>query len=135
MSWQPYVDDQMVGTKNLKRGAIVGHDGSVWAITSGWGLQAKDVLAVFKAQGDQSLFQKGAQLPTIDDNGKDVGNGHFKVLRADERSIYLRLGTNGYIFVKTGSSYLVGFYDKSMQSGSATSTMEKLADYLIEQGY
>lgn len=134
MSWQPYVDDQMVGTKNIKKGAIVGHDGSVWAITNGWSLQAKDVLAVFKSQSDNSLFQKGAALPNVDDNGKEAP-GTYKVLRADERSIYLRLGTNGYILVKTGSAYLVGWYDKSIQSGSATSTMEKLADYLIEQGY
>ena len=36
MSWQSYVDDQMVATKHVKQGCITGLDGTIWAITPGF---------------------------------------------------------------------------------------------------
>lgn len=31
MSWQSYVDDQLISTKMIKHAVICGHDGSIWA--------------------------------------------------------------------------------------------------------
>ena len=36
MSWQSYVDDQMVATGHVLKGAITGLDGTVWATTPGF---------------------------------------------------------------------------------------------------
>jgi hypothetical protein len=36
MSWQTYVDTNLVGTGHIKQGAIIGHNGSVWATTPGF---------------------------------------------------------------------------------------------------
>ena len=34
MSWQAYVDNNLVGTKNVSHAAIFGQDGGKWAISS-----------------------------------------------------------------------------------------------------
>lgn len=31
MSWQPYIDTNLLGSGKLTEAAILGHDGSVWA--------------------------------------------------------------------------------------------------------
>jgi len=41
----------------------------------------------------------------------------------------------GVCCVKTGKCVLVGAYDDKVQPGAAANVVEKLADYLIEQGY
>jgi hypothetical protein len=38
MSWQNYVDDQMIATGHVAKGCITGLDGSIWAISSGFGV-------------------------------------------------------------------------------------------------
>jgi profilin len=39
MSWQAYVDQQLVGTGKVSRGAIFGLDGSTWAISPGFNVR------------------------------------------------------------------------------------------------
>ncbi len=34
MSWQSYVDDQLLGTGHVQSASIVGLDGSLWATSS-----------------------------------------------------------------------------------------------------
>ena len=36
MSWQAYVDTNLVGTKKITKAAIHGHDGSLWATSKGF---------------------------------------------------------------------------------------------------
>jgi hypothetical protein len=36
MSWQSYVDDQLLATKVVTKAVIAGHDGSVWAASEGF---------------------------------------------------------------------------------------------------
>ena len=36
MSWQAYVDNNLVGTGRVQRAAIFGHDGSCWATSPGF---------------------------------------------------------------------------------------------------
>jgi len=35
MSWQSYVDDQLLATKMVSAAAIAGHDGNIWAKSAG----------------------------------------------------------------------------------------------------
>jgi len=56
-------------------------------------------------------------------------------IRADNRSIYGKKGASGYCAVKTNQCVLVGVYNESIQPGQCANTVEKLADYLIENGY
>jgi len=36
MSWQSYVDDQLIATKVIKQAVIAGHDGNIWASSAGF---------------------------------------------------------------------------------------------------
>jgi profilin len=36
MSWQSYVDDQLLATKVVTKAVIAGHDGSIWAASDGF---------------------------------------------------------------------------------------------------
>lgn len=126
MSWQAYVD-QMVGTKKVTKGAIVGlSDKAVWAASAGLSLKPEEISALISAFKDPSgIRASGATLS---------GQSYF-VLKCDERSIYLKQGNAGAICVKTGRTVLVGFYSESIQPGLTSPVVEKLADQLIEMGY
>ena len=36
MSWQAYVDDQLIATNMVTHAVICGHDGNVWAQSNGF---------------------------------------------------------------------------------------------------
>lgn len=36
MSWQDYVDNQLIASKCVSKAAIAGHDGSLWAKSAGF---------------------------------------------------------------------------------------------------
>ena len=41
MSWQSYVDDQLLATKMVKHAVICGHDGNIWAQTANFSVSYK----------------------------------------------------------------------------------------------
>ena len=126
MSWQAYVDQQLVGTGKVSRGAIFGLDGSTWAISPGFNVSADEVKKI---------------IAGFSDSGALLGSGimcegqKYMTLKADPRSVYGRKGNTGIVCVKTNQCFLVGFYDDKIQPGECTLVVEKLADYLIEQNY
>ena len=78
MSWQAYVDDQLVGTECVTGAAIIGHDGQVWAaknlaLKNGEGAA---VAALFN--NSQAAFSSGIV----------VGGVKHLCIRADARSVY-----------------------------------------------
>lgn len=36
MSWQDYVDNQLIASKCVQKAAIAGHDGALWAKSAGF---------------------------------------------------------------------------------------------------
>jgi len=126
MSWQSYVDEQLVGTGHLAQGCIIGLDGSVWAQSPGFTLKAgegQSVSALFK--NPQNVFAAGITISGI----KYLG------IKGDERSVYGKKGASGVVTVKTTQCILIGLYNDQQQPGNASLSVEKLADYLIENGY
>ena len=126
MSWQNYVDSNLVGSGNLSSAAIIGLDGAVWAKHSGLDIKAGEAAALPK------LFANPGNAQAA---GITFGGLKYLTLRADERSIYGKKGAGGIVLVKTGKAILVGIYGEGLQPGNATNVVEKLADYLIENGY
>ncbi|KAJ3412075.1 profilin, required for normal timing of actin polymerization in response to thermal stress [Chytridiales sp. JEL 0842] len=68
-------------------------------------------------------------------NGLYIGSTKYFTLRADDRSIYGKQGSNGVVCVKTKQAILVGVYGDPTQPGEATKVVEALADYLISVNY
>ena len=126
MSWQTYVDTNLVGSGAVSQAAIFGHDGSKWAASAGFNVSAQE------AKNLAAGFKDASGLRA---NGIHLNAVKYLTLRADDRSIYGKKGAAGVITVKTGKAVLIGVYNENTQPGQAASVVEKLADYLIEQGF
>eukprot|EP01117_Protostelium_nocturnum_P020532 TRINITY_DN9283_c1_g1_i1.p2 TRINITY_DN9283_c1_g1~~TRINITY_DN9283_c1_g1_i1.p2 ORF type:complete len:127 (-),score=45.87 TRINITY_DN9283_c1_g1_i1:137-517(-) len=126
MSWQTYVDTNLVGSGAVSQAAIFGHDGSKWAASAGFNVTAQEAKNLAAGYKDASSLRA---------NGIHLSGVKYLTLRADDRSIYGKKGAAGVITVKTGKAVLIGVYNENTQPGQAASVVEKLADYLIEQGF
>ncbi|KAH8926342.1 Profilin/allergen [Atractiella rhizophila] len=126
MSWQVYVDSNLVGTGKIAKAAILGLQGGVWATSSGYTIspqEQKDIAASF-ADADKALA-----------SGIRLGGQKFFTLQATPRSIYGKKGADGVVCVKTSQAIIIGEYIAPIQAGEATTIVEGLADYLISVGY
>lgn len=124
--WQPFVDKALVGTKNVSKAAIFGHDGTQWAGTPNFLVTVQEIKNITKGFADPSLLRN---------DGIYISREKYLVIRADERSLYGSKGACGCVCVKTRQSILVCVYDEKIQSGHCTSEVEKLADYLLSNGF
>ncbi|KAG0281889.1 profilin, required for normal timing of actin polymerization in response to thermal stress [Linnemannia exigua] len=126
MSWQAYVDNNLVATGKVTKGAIFGLDGSLWATTPGFaisGAEAKKLIAAFEDVSDVAA------------NGIFLEGVKFFFLRNPENSIYARNGATGITVTKTGQAIIVGYYNENQQAGDCNNVVEGLATYLIGHGY
>ena len=126
MSWQAYIDSSLVGTGHIKRALIAGHNGATWAGSAGFTPSAAEVTAIIRGFTDNAGIQG---------SGITLAGVKYMTLRADNRSIYGKKGAGGVVIVKTGQAVIIGVYEEGTQPGQATTVVEKLADYLIENGY
>jgi len=126
MSWQTYVDSNLVGTGFVTQGAIAGHDGSIWAISPGWKISADEVKKIIAAYTDPGPLRA---------SGMFLNSDKYFVLQVTDRSIYGKKGAGGVVVVKTGQTVLIALYNDKIQPGQCTNVVEKLGDYLIENGY
>jgi profilin len=123
MSWQAYVDDQLVATGFVKKAAIVGLDGSLWANSPDLNLSADECT---KIAAQASNVDSATGQSVVADGVK------YMVLRVDADScvIYGRKGPDGVCVVKTNQAAVIGFYGEGQQPGQCNAVVEKLADYL-----
>lgn len=97
MSWQSYVDDQLLATgvrrKNLNlkisklhnillqqvaEAVIMGHDGNAWASSAGAGAKPEQLKAIVTNFGD---------IPTLAQNGITIGDTKYMFLSASDKVI------------------------------------------------
>ncbi|KAJ3216729.1 profilin, required for normal timing of actin polymerization in response to thermal stress [Dinochytrium kinnereticum] len=126
MSWQAYVDSNLVGTGKITQAAIHGHDGSLWATSAGFTISQTEAKKLAEAFKDASGIRAG---------GLHIANVKYFTLRADDRSIYGKKEATGVVCVKSKQAILIGVYGEKSQPGEATKIVEALADYLISVGY
>ena len=63
MSWQSYVDDQLLATKSVTKAAIAGHDGTIWANSEGFAVSGEEVKMILSNFGDSDkLAQNGLTI-------------------------------------------------------------------------
>ncbi|KAJ7130875.1 profilin [Mycena filopes] len=126
MSWQSYVDTNLVGSGKISKAAILGKQGGVWAASAGYTLSTEEQKAVVAA------FQN---LESVQASGLRLAGVKFFTTKSDERSIYGKKGGDGYIIVQTKQAILVCEYTPPVQAPEAAKTAEDLADYLIGVNY
>ncbi|EIN04751.1 profilin [Punctularia strigosozonata HHB-11173 SS5] len=126
MSWQIYVDENLVGTGRIAKAAIIGLAGGIWASSPGYTLSAEEQKAIVDG------FTNPAQVQA---SGVRLGGKKFFTLQATDRHIYGKQAADGCVIVKTKQAVLVAEYAAPTQAGEATTIVEGLGDYLINVGY
>ncbi|RAL37166.1 hypothetical protein DM860_004088 [Cuscuta australis] len=131
MSWQTYIDDQLMceieGNK-LTSAAILGHDGSVWAQTPNFPkFTPEEITAIMK-----DFDEPGSLAPT----GLHLGGTKYMVIQGEPGAVVRgKKGQGGVTVKKTTQCLLFGIYDEPMTPGQCNMVVERLGDYLVDQGY
>lgn len=92
MSWQGYVDNQLLGTKSITQAAILGRKGGVWASSAGFNITPQEQTALIGGFDDPSPLQAG---------GLHIAGKKYFTLQANDRSIYGKAGVSGAAVAST----------------------------------
>lgn len=131
MSWQAYVDDHLLCDMDghcLTAAAILGHDGAVWAQSEPFPqIKPEEITGVIN-----DFEEPGTLAPT----GLYLGGEKYMVIQGEPGSVIRgKKGTGGVTIKKTNMSIIIGIYEEPMTPGQCNIVVERLGDYLLEQGY
>lgn len=126
MSWQDYVDRQLLASRCVTKAAISGLDGNVWAKSEGFDV-TKDEL--------NRLVQGFENVDILTSGGVTLAGSRYIYLSGTDRIIRAKLGKVGVHCVKTQQAVVISLYEDPIQPQQAASVVEKLGDYLVSCGY
>ena len=56
MSWQQYVDEQLIATKVVKDAVIAGHDGNIWAASKDFSVSGEEMKKIAENFSNQEVL-------------------------------------------------------------------------------
>ena len=95
MSWQSYVDDQLLNTKMVTHAVICGHDGNIWATSNNFGITPDELRA---------LISKYNNTDQLAQSGVTIAQKKYMYLSSTEKVIRAKKGTSGVHAIKTTQS-------------------------------
>lgn len=127
MSWQPYIDDQLLA-KGFMHAAIVSHGGSLWAASEEFFVHPSEVRVLVAALVPPSDPAAMEHLATRGFTLNEVG--HYALTRADvsdEELVPMLIGrcktvgdpSTGVVVCATHSALVVGIYDGAYSEGAS----------------
>ncbi|KAF7035352.1 hypothetical protein CFC21_046244 [Triticum aestivum] len=131
MSWQTYVDEQLlcdIDGQRLTAAAILGHDGAVWAQSEPFPeVKPEEITAVIN-----DFDEPGSLAPT----GLFLGGTKYMVIQGEPGAVIRgKKGSGGVTIKKTSLAIIIGIYEEPMTPGQCNMVVERLGDYLLEQGF
>ncbi|KAH7720695.1 profilin [Aphelenchoides avenae] len=126
MSWQDLVNNNLIGTGNVSKAAIIGHDGSVWGKSDNFKIDPAEAAAAAKG-----FDQKDALLGS----GLKFEGDKFFVLQADDERIIGKKAANGFFIYKTGQACIIALYEGGLQPENCSKAAGALADYFRSINY
>ncbi|CAL5438203.1 unnamed protein product [Camellia sinensis] len=149
MSWQAYVDEHLMCEMEgnfLNSSAIIGHDASVWAQSSSF--------PQFKPEEITAIMNDFAEPGSLAPTGLYLGGTKYMVIQGEpgavirgkklflDRVYHMHShvpsaeveGPGGVTIKKTNQALIIGIYDEPMTPGQCNMIVERLGDYLIDQG-
>jgi profilin len=126
MSWQAYVDDQLMSTKMVTHAVICGHDGNIWAQSTGFSVTVEEL---------KGLISKFGNTDSMAQSGIKVAGTKYMYLSSTDKVIRAKKGTSGVHVIKTTQTYIVCVYQEPIVPEQAASVTEKLGEYLIQVGF
>ncbi|TMW87118.1 hypothetical protein EJD97_020390 [Solanum chilense] len=131
MSWQSYVDDHLmcdIEGHRLTSAAILGFDGSVWAQSSAFPkFKQEEIINIMK-----DFDEPGFLAPT----GLFLSGAKYMVIQGEPGAVIRgKKGAGGITIKKTVQALIFGIYEEPVTPGQCNMVVEKIGDYLIDQGY
>jgi len=126
MSWQDYVDNQLIASQCVSKAAIAGLDGGVWAKSDGFEVTKEELAKLVQGFEKQEILTSG---------GVTLAGQRYIYLSGTDRVIRAKSGKVGVHCMKTQQSVIVSTYEEPVQPQQAATIVEKLGDYLITCGY
>ena len=128
MSWQAYVEYQLLSTQKIKHAIICGHDGTIWASSTGFPVTADEL---------KSLVSKYEDVGSMSSNGLRLARQKYVFLSNDPEKGVIRgkLEASGIHCIKTKQTYIICLYEEPAKPQEAATVTERLGEYLISVGY
>lgn len=126
MSWQDYVDNQLIASQCVSKACIAGHDGGVWAKSEGFEVSKEELAKIVLGFDKQEILTSG---------GVTLAGQRYIYLSGTDRVIRAKLGKVGVHCMKTTQAVIVSTYEEPVQPQQAASIVEKLGEYLMTCGY
>jgi profilin len=132
MSWQAYIDTLLKSASCIKKGAIIGLDGSVWARSDGT-----------MGENFNASAEECKKFTALWDNIKDapmkgfhLEGAKYIVPSTDGDFLFGKSGPDGVMAIKTKMAVILAVFSGAQQEGVlCRKAVEHLADYLSSQGY
>ncbi|CAK9146152.1 unnamed protein product [Ilex paraguariensis] len=132
MSWQAYVDEHLMCDidgqgQHLSAAAIIGEDGSVWAQSSSF--------PQFKPEEINGIITDFNEPGHLAPTGLYLGSLKYMVIQGEPGAVIRgKKGAGGVTIKKTGQALVFGIYEEPVTPGQCNMVVERLGDYLIDQG-
>jgi len=126
MSWQNYVDVQLMGSGLVEKAIIAGHDGTLWAKSENINPSVEELSKLSSCFADQSPLAM---------SGVFLGGEKYVYLSGTERVIRCKKGKSGVHAMKTLQAVLIAVFTDPVQHPQVAAIVENLGDYLMGQQY
>jgi profilin len=135
MSWNSYTDNLI--NSGFKKAGIYGFNGGKWAASGSIQVTDKEAVNLYKGFGDSNMALKTTP-PTIE--GKkymcvQVSDNYIYGKEVKPKEESEKVPPFGLTVYKTGKCIIVALYDKGLQAGAANNAVDKVAQFLIDNGY
>ncbi|XP_004968458.1 profilin isoform X1 [Setaria italica] len=132
MSWQAYVDDHMLcdidGQRLTAAAAILGHDGAEWA--------QSDAVPQVKPEEITAIMNDFNEPGSLAPTGLYLGGSKYMVIQGEPGAVIRgKKGPGGVTIKKTNMAIIIGIYEEPMTPGQCNMVVERLGDYLVDQGF
>lgn len=126
MSWQDYVDKQLLASGFVNHAAIIGTDGALWAKSANFNVTPAELSAFANNYSSPEYFQA---------NGITLAGIRFIFLSGTDRVLRAKKNKSGLHCMKTEKAIVVAIYEEPTTPQQAANVVEKLGEYLMGHGY
>jgi profilin len=126
MSWQEYIDKNLMGSGELKHACIADHEGNLLATSPGFKISPHEVRAITK------LLSTGDQVIST---SMIIEGALYLTLRVDGNVFYGRKNLTTCVCIKTKQLLVIGTNNDHVQPGRAANIIGRFADELGPRGF
>ena len=127
MSWQAYVDDNLLASGSVTAAGIYDLQGNPWAYSAGFAAQIAEVAAI-----SGHLHADASGLAAT---GLVIAGVKYMFVRGETGEMVVgKKGNEGVVVYKCNTCLVVAYHNDKIQPGACNMTVGKLVDFLKENG-